>query len=108
MRIKIEKTMTIDIKEENGVLTGILNGRLDTAASTKFAEDMKPLMEGANKPIVLECNNLDFISSSGLRLLLSLRKETNAKGGSITIKGLNNEVKNVFVITGYNKLFNLA
>ncbi|MBQ0061793.1 MAG: STAS domain-containing protein [Bacteroidales bacterium] len=97
--------MTLDIKESNGTITGILNGRLDTAASAQFSRDIQPLLDNADKHIVLDCNALEFISSSGLRLFLSLRKQSIAKGGNVTIKGVSPEVKQVFTITGFYSLF---
>ena len=80
-------------------------GRLDTAASQKAAEDMKPLMENADKTIIIDCSALEFISSSGLRLFLSLRKQTIAKGGKVIIVNMTPEVKQVFSITGFFSLF---
>lgn len=100
--------MTLEIIEANGTMTGILSGRLDTAASQQFATDMQPLLDNADKPIVLDCTALQFISSSGLRLFLSLRKATMTKGGSVTLKGLLPEVKQVFDITGFTALFAFA
>lgn len=100
--------MTLTISEENGTMTGVLDGRLDTAASAQFANDMQPLVDNADKPIVLDCEKLAFISSSGLRLFLSLRKATMAKGGNVTIKNVSDEVKQVFTITGFFSLFNFA
>lgn len=98
--------MTLDIKESNGTITGLLSGRLDTAASAQFSRDIQPLLDNADKHIVLDCNALEFISSSGLRLFLSLRKQSIAKGGNVTIKGVSPEVKQVFTITGFYSLFN--
>ncbi len=97
--------MTLHITENNDVVTGVLDGRLDTAASAQFARDMQPLLDKADKHIVLDCNKLQFISSSGLRLFLSLRKQTIAMGGDVTIKGVSPEVKQVFTITGFFSLF---
>lgn len=97
--------MTLSITENNGIVTGILNGRLDTAAAGQFAKDMEPLLEKADKKIVLDCSKLEFISSSGLRLLLSLRKATMAQGGSVTLTGVPAAVLQVFTITGFNSLF---
>lgn len=97
--------MTLQITENNDVVTGILDGRLDTAASAQFARDMQPLLDKADKHIVLNCEKLQFISSSGLRLFLSLRKQTIAMGGDVTIKGVTPEVKQVFTITGFFSLF---
>lgn len=98
--------MQIEIKNEDNRVTALLNGRLDTAASMQFARDMQPLLDNADKHIVLDCDKLQFISSSGLRLLLALRKETIARGGDVTIKNVSEEVKKVFTITGFYALFN--
>lgn len=100
--------MTLEIKQSNDTITALLTGRLDTAASQQFAADMQPLMENADKHIVLDCQNLEFVSSSGLRLFLSLRKATIAKKGDVTIKNVSPEIKQVFAITGFVSLFNFA
>lgn len=100
--------MELTIKKTDEQITGILNGRLDTAASQQFSTDIQPLLDNADKHVVLDCNALDFISSSGLRLFLTLRKATLAKGGDVTITGVSEEIKNVFTITGFSSLFNFA
>lgn len=97
--------MTLEITKAGDQITGKLVGRLDTAASQQFAADMEPLIDNADKHIILDCAGLEFISSSGLRLFLSLRKQTIAKGGDITIVGVSQEVKQVFTITGFLNLF---
>lgn len=98
--------MNLQITQTSDSVTGKLIGRLDTAASAQFARDMQPLMDNADKHVILDCEELAFISSSGLRLFLSLRKETIAKGGDVTIKNVSPEVKQVFTITGFFSLFN--
>ena len=83
----------------------MLQGRLDTAASTQFATDMQPLLDHADKPIILDCQALEFISSSGLRLFLTLRKATLAHGSKVTLRNMKPEIKQVFTITGFTALF---
>lgn len=100
--------MTLEITKETDKIIGVLTGRLDTAASQQFASDIEPLLDNADKHIVLDCNALEFISSSGLRLFLSLRKATIAKGGDVTIIGVSEEIKQVFTITGFYSLFKFA
>ena len=99
--------MTIEIKEMNGGYTAEFSGRLDTPAAVQATKDMQPLMEQADKEIILDCTNLEYISSSGLRLFLSLRKETAAKGGEVIIKNINDEIKKVFMMTGFYNLFEI-
>lgn len=97
--------MKLEIIQNENCITGILEGRLDTAASQQFAADMMPLLDNADKHIILNCEKLEFISSSGLRLFLSLRKATISKGGDVTITGVSPEIKQVFTITGFYSLF---
>ncbi len=98
--------MDLKITQNGDSVVGTLVGRLDTAASAQFTRDMQPLMDNADKHIILDCEGLEFISSSGLRIFLSLRKESIAKGGDITIRKISAEVKQVFTITGFFSLFN--
>jgi anti-sigma B factor antagonist len=99
--------MTINIREENGGYVASFNGRLDTPAAIKAQQDIAVLTENADKEIILDCTCLEYISSSGLRLFLSLRKETSAKGGKVTVKNINDEIKKVFQMTGFYNLFTI-
>ena len=98
--------MNLQITQTLDSVMAQLDGRLDTASAAQFTLDMQPLMDNAHKHIILDCAGLEFISSSGLRLFLSLRKESLAKGGSVTIRNITPEVKQVFTITGFFSLFN--
>ena len=80
-------------------------GRLDTAASQEVAADMESLMANADKVIEIDCSQLTFISSSGLRLFLALRKQSIAKGGKVVLTGMTPDVRQVFTITGFSSLF---
>lgn len=100
--------MTVEINIEGNAVKATLVGRLDTAAAVQFARDMEPLIDNADKEITLDCTGLEFISSSGLRHLLTLRKATIAKGGRVIITGVSNDIKQVFTITGFYSLFDFA
>lgn len=99
--------MTIEIKEENGSVKALLNGRLDTAAAADIAPQFNQLCENADKEITLDFAHLEYISSSGLRLLISLRKESAAKGGKVIIEKINDAIRNVFTMTGFYSLFEI-
>ena len=99
--------MIFDIKEENGGMTAIINGRLDTPAAVKAQQEIIPLLENADKEITLDCEQLEYISSSGLRLFLTIRKESAAKGGKVVIEHINDEIKKVFMMTGFFNLFDI-
>jgi anti-sigma B factor antagonist len=99
--------MNIIINETEGGMTAVFSGRLDTPAAVKAQMDIAPLLENADREITLDCTELEYISSSGLRLFLTIRKETAAKGGKVIIKNINDEIKKVFMMTGFFNLFDI-
>lgn len=97
--------MIFEVNEQNGVLFTTVSGRLDTPAAVKAQQEITPLLENADKEIILDCTHLDYISSSGLRLFLTIRKEASAKGGKVIIQNINEEIDKVFKMTGFSTLF---
>ncbi len=84
-----------------------LQGRLDTAAAVEVAPDFAKLGEKAAEHIIVDCSDLEYISSSGLRLFLSLRKEVASKSGKLQIRNINQDIRQVFMMTGFISLFEL-
>ena len=99
--------MTIEINEIDGGMKAIFNGRLDTPASVKAQQQIAPLLDNADKVITLDCTDLEYISSSGLRLFLTIRKEASVKGGKVVIENINSEIRKVFMMTGFFNLFDI-
>lgn len=99
--------MYFEVKEKEGGILATVSGRLDTPSSVKAQEEIVPLLENADKEITLDCSNLEYISSSGLRLLLTIRKEAAAKGGKVIVEHINDEIKKVFMMTGFFNLFEI-
>ena len=99
--------MNINIEINGEKVVAQFAGRLDTVAATKVNAEMATLTENADKEITLDFTPLEFISSSGLRLLLSLNKQAKAKGGKVIISGANEEIRKVFKITGFANLFTI-
>lgn len=97
----------IKITEENEGMKAVFEGRLDTPTAVKAQQEITPLLENADKTIILDCTNLQYISSSGLRLFLTIRKETSAKGGKVIIENINEEIRKVFMMTGFFNLFEI-
>ncbi len=94
---------TIQELEEMTIVT--LTGSLDTAASIEVDQTLKPITEGEGKDIVFECADLEYIASSGLRILLDVLKKNKAKGHKVILRNVNDDIKNVFNITGFINLF---
>lgn len=97
--------MKTTIEEKNGALVATFEGRLDTAASVQTAKDLEPLNDSAGQEIILDCTRLEYISSSGLRLFLGVLKNAKPKGSKVYLRGLNDDLKSVFAMTGFINLF---
>ena len=91
--------MTIE-KNENGTqLTLILEGRLDTTSAPCFEAELKKSLNGIVS-LKMDFAKLEYISSAGLRVLLSAQKVMN-KQGSMVISNVNEGILEVFEITGF-------
>ena len=99
--------MNITIKEEKQQMVALLEGDLNNMASTQAERDLAPLMERDDCDIVLDCAALNYISSSGLRLVLNIYKHTRANGHQAILRHLDEHVKEVFQLAGFLQLFKL-
>lgn len=99
--------MKTTITETDGKYAVTLEGELDTAHALEFEEAMKPLHDLTGKEITLDCAQLEYIASSGLRVLLGLLKNAKANGNKVVLKNLNDEIKDVFKMTGFIDIFDI-
>ena len=99
--------MNITITEEGKQLIATFDGRLDTVAAQQIEETITPLLEHADQTIVLDCEKMPFISSSGLRIFLKIRKEVAAKGGQMFLRNINPDVMQVFKMTKLDGVFEI-
>ena len=97
--------MEVTIQEQDGKVVAILAGRLNTASASQTEKALSPLYDVEGKDIIIDCTALEYISSAGLRIFLSILKNAEPKGSHVYIKGMNDEVRNVFNITGFSNLF---
>jgi anti-sigma B factor antagonist len=82
-----------------------LEGELDTAAAAEVDKTLQPLYNTNGLDVVIDCEKLEYIASSGLRILISILKGAKAGGSRVVIKKLNEDIQNVFKLTGFINLF---
>ena len=99
--------MNTIIQSNGNQLIASFVGRLDTAAAIPTAEAVKPLMEAANREIILDSSQLEYISSSGLRIFLGIRKEAAAHGSKVIVRNISADIRQVFMMTGFISLFEI-
>ena len=97
--------MRTTFKEEGNDYVMYFEGRLDTAGAAKGEKEKQPLSDCSGHDIVLDCSKLEYISSSGLRLFLGVLKKAKALGSHVYIKGLSEDIRSVFKMTGFINLF---
>ncbi len=87
-------------KDANGKnLTVGLEGRLDTTTAPMLEEELKASFDGV-EALTFDLAKLEYISSAGLRVLLSAQKTMN-KQGSMVVKNVSDEVNEIFDVTGF-------
>lgn len=84
-----------------------LEGRLDTTTAPQLEEELKEDMKNADN-LEFDFEKLDYISSAGLRILLAAQKVMNGKQGNMELKNVNEVVMEVFEITGFVDILNIA
>ena len=88
------------LKTQNGTsLTVALEGRLDTTTAPTLEAELAESLDGVTD-LVLDFAKLNYISSAGLRVLLATQKKMN-KQGKMTVKNVNDDIREVFEITGF-------
>lgn len=94
-------------KEDNNQVTLILDGRLDTSVTPQTEKEVEPLYEFSHVEITIDCSRLEYISSSGLRLLMAINQRCRANNCELYIKNLQENVLDVFTTTGFVHLFQI-
>ena len=97
--------MTIDKKQNGASLTLFIEGRLDTTTAPEL-ETVIGDVEGLEE-LTLDLSKLDYISSAGLRLLLSAQKKMNKQNGTMKVTGVNETVSEIFEVTGFSDILTI-
>jgi anti-anti-sigma factor len=97
--------MKTTIQEQDGNVVAILEGSLDTAAAAETEKAMDTLNDVEGKDIIIDCTDLEYISSAGLRIFLGILQNVEEKGVHVYIKGVNAAVNDIFTITGFSNIF---
>ena len=97
--------MDINIKHGEEMVV-VLQGRLDTTTSQEL-EAVLEKEEVKENLVVLEFKELEYISSAGLRLLLSLKKKLEKDNKKLEIRNINDVVKEVFNVTGFINILDI-
>ncbi len=97
--------MEISQEKSNDVAVITLKGRLNVTTTAELEKVFDKLFEDGETKVLVECRELEYISSAGLRALLSAAKQFKKVSGEIALSGLSQNVKQVFEISGFTSIF---
>ncbi len=100
--------MKTTIEEQKDRFLVTLDGELDTAAAVEVNETLKPLYDASGKDVDIDCSHLEYIASSGLRILITIVKAAKAGGSKVVMHSVNDDIRDVLKMTGFISLFEMA
>lgn len=99
--------MDFQAQKDANVTVISISGRLDAVTVSEYEKKVRELIDGGEILFVVNFEQLDYISSAGLRGLLVMAKLLKAKGGQVRFANVNGGVREVFNISGFNSLFKI-
>lgn len=81
--------------------------RVDSSNAKAFEDEASALVDAGPKLVVIDASDLDYISSAGLRVILTTAKKAKAAGGGLTMACAKNNVKEVLAVSGFDNIFGL-
>jgi anti-anti-sigma factor len=100
--------MQLEVKQTGEIRVLIFEGNLDTNTSIAAETTINELIDNGAQKILVNFENLNFISSAGLRVLLATAKKLKGTGGDLKICGLNPTVQEVFDISGFSTILTVV
>ncbi len=97
--------MTINKSKNGADLTIALEGRLDTMTSPELEADLDSSLEGVQN-LTFDLEKLDYVSSAGLRVLLSAQKRMTGQGG-MKVTHVNDVIMEIFEVTGFSEILTI-
>lgn len=100
-------TLAITERDEEGFVVVAFRGRLDAATSSEAEKCLSHLIGEGHRNLIIGLGDLDYISSSGLRVMLAALKRLKQEEGSLSIAGISPGVRQVFVMAGFDRIFKI-
>nr|NQU89735.1 STAS domain-containing protein [Bacteroidota bacterium] len=93
-----------EVKNDKAVIIEI-DGRLDTTNYSSLERKLVDHIDNGNINVLIDCSNMDYISSSGLRIFLMALKKITSLKGKFVLCGLQDNIREIFEISGFTSIF---
>lgn len=97
--------MEFNSHKEQGAVSIEVSGRMDANTAPEFEAECAKWLEQGESTLIVDLQNLEYISSAGLRSILASGKKLKAQGGSLILCSLSGMVEEVFNISGFSSIF---
>lgn len=97
--------MEVKGSKKNNAFVARVEGRMDVISAQEFEKQCSKWIDEGEKVVILDFKGLEYISSAGLRSILSIGKRLKAQGGKLLFYNMNIMVKHVFEISGFASMF---
>jgi anti-anti-sigma factor len=98
---------SMHVEDKNGKQVIHLEGRIDAVCAPILETKLNELLQAGHTKIVVDFSRVDYISSAGLRFLLSATKKTQDAKGKLTIAAMHDEVMEIIKIAGFERILNI-
>lgn len=99
--------MEVKITDQNNEKIAAIAGRVDTVTSSHLETAVSQVWDQPAITLVFDCSQMEYISSSGLRVVLKAHKQVTAAGGKFILRNLNSEVRSVMDLTGFSRILTI-
>ena len=96
--------MKVTASQSGDTVIAAVSGRVDSVNATSFEQELSKAMEGGSSRLVVDCAELSYISSAGLRILLLAVKKTRAQGGGVALCQVQDHVREVLEVSGFTRI----
>lgn len=99
--------MEVRILDQNDEKVVVIEGRVDTVTAPELEMKVSPIWTISGITLVFDCSKLEYLSSSGLRVILTAYKQVTSKGGKFILRNLTREVRSVIDLTGFSRILTI-
>lgn len=99
--------MEVNLLEQNEEKIFVIKGRVDTVTASDLETTVSQIWSTPSITLVFDCTQMEYISSSGLRVILKAHKQVTAEGGKFILRNLNKDVRSVIDLTGFSRILTI-
>ena len=96
--------MNVETSHTGSTAVAAVSGRVDSANAKEFEEELSAIIDKGATGLVVDCGELNYISSAGLRVLLLVAKDLQKKGAPFAICSLSGQVMELFTVSGFDQI----